>query len=357
MHIRVCDSPLWPAELGEAWRSLAEDSPEATPFQTWEWQSSWWSQYGRGKRAHIALFHEGSHLVGLMPLVRTSGPWTALRAMGGGPSDYLHPLARPGYEEAVAEHLVEHVRSVPGIDLIDLHQVRDDRVLARALPESTAMAQARCLVLDLPSTYDAFLQTLSKSLRYDARRMDKPAFAAGGASIRTLEADEIAEGLDAFFETHRMRWRKRGLPGAFVGQRIQRFHRDWASLAAAKGWIWLSVLELEGRTVGTLYAMRLGETCYFYQAGFDPVHSAMSPGTVLVAHTVRRAIEHGVTRFDFLRGDEPYKRRWKPQHAHENLRYLEARGSLRGRLAQGWNETGARVEGKIRDRLEGKSLR
>lgn len=357
MNITVCDLPDWPNELGEAWRALADAAPEATPFQTWEWHASWWRHYGRGKQAHVVLLHEGGELAGLMPLVRSSGPWTSLRAMGGGPSDYLHPLALPGREREVAEALVAHVRSVDGIDLVDLHQVRDDRALAAALPSRTALAQARCLVLDLPPTYDAFLQSLSKSLRYDVRRMDKPAFAKSGARVRTLAADEVQAGLDAFFETHRMRWRKRGLPGAFVGARIQRFHREWASLAAPRGWIWLSVLEVEGRTVGTLYAMRLRDTCYFYQAGFDPACSALSPGTVLVAHTVRRAIDEGLTQFDFLRGDEPYKRRWKPQRAHENLRYLEAQGSALGRLGKGWNETGARVEGRIRERLEGKGLR
>ena len=247
------------------------------------------------------LFRDAGALVGLMPLVRTAGPWRTVRSMGGGPSDYLHPLATAGREAEVAEALVAHLSALEGVDLVDLHQVREDRALARALPASGPMPQARCLVLDLPDTYEAFVGSLSKSLRYDVRRMDKPAFAAGGARIRTLEPDEVGAGLDAFFETHRLRWRKRGLPGAFVGGRIQAFHRDWAALAAPRGWIWLSVLEVDGAVVGTLYAMRLAQTCSFYQAGFDPAHQSISPGTLLVAHTVRRAIAEGVRTFDFLR--------------------------------------------------------
>lgn len=357
MDTSVLQVPVWSHQLRADWSALVDDSPEATPFQTFEWQSTWWKHYGRNKDPHIVLFHEGDTLVGLMPMARSTGPWRALRAMGGGPSDYLHPLARAGHEEAVSVALVAHLQDVEGIDLVDLHQVREDRALAPALPASYAMPQARCLVLDLPATYDAFLASLSKSLRYDVRRMDKPAFAAAGARIHTLEPDALDAGLDAFYETHRLRWRKRGLPGAFVGKRIQSFHRDWAALAGPKGWIWLSVLEVDGHVAGTLYAMRLGDTCYFYQAGFDPAHQSLSPGSVLVAHTVRRAIEAGVHHFDFLRGDEPYKRRWKPQHVYENVRYLQARTPLRGKVGVGWNEAGARVEGRIRERLEGKSLR
>lgn len=357
LRASVCESPNWPVELREPWTALIDESAEATPFQTWEWQSTWWKHFGRGRRAHIVLVHDGDTLVGIMPLIRSGLPWRTLRAMGGGPSDYLHPISRAGHEDAVASALLDLLQSQEGVDLVDLHQIREDRALGKRLPPSGRSIQAMCLVLDLPDTYDAFVGTLSKSLRYDVRRMDKPAFAASGARIRTLAADELEGGLDAFFETHRMRWRKRGLPGAFVGRRIQAFHRDWLALAGPRGWIWLSVLESQGRTAGTLYAMRLGDTCYFYQAGFDPEFGALSPGTVLVAHTVRLAIEAGLKRFDFLRGDEPYKRRWMPQHAFANQRLLLARTSAAGAVGLRWNRFAARVEGRIRERLEGKGLR
>lgn len=357
MRVSLCVSPDWPAELCKAWSELVDDAPEATPFQTWEWHATWWKHFGRGKRAHIVLFWDADVLVGLMPLVRIKRTWNSLRAMGAGPSDYLHPIAKAGEEARVAAALAEYLSSIQGVDVVDLHQIREDRALATALPADGLSDQARCLVLDLPETYDAFVASLSKSLRYDVRRMDKPAFAAGGARIRTLGPDELQAGLEAFFETHRMRWRKRGLPGAFVGKRIQAFHAEWLTLAGARGWVWLSVLESGGKTAGTLYAMRLHQTCYFYQAGFDPAFSALSPGTVLVAHTVRMAIQNGLTRFDFLRGDEPYKRRWKPQHAYANRRFLLARTPAMGRAGLRWIHHAARIEGRVRDRLEGKSLR
>ena len=74
----------------------------------------------------------------------------------------------------------------------------------------------------------------------------------------------------------------------------------------------------------------LDRTTYYYQAGFDPNNGSISPGTFLVAHTIRKAIEEGSKHFDFMRGDEPYKRRWKPQHVHRNLRLIaSANGLLR----------------------------
>jgi CelD/BcsL family acetyltransferase involved in cellulose biosynthesis len=44
--------------------------------------------------------------------------------------------------------------------------------------------------------------------------------------------------------------------------------------------------------------------------GRDPRRDAESLGSVLMSLMIRRAIERGYKRFDFLRGEESYKRRW-----------------------------------------------
>ena len=54
--------------------------------------------------------------------------------MGAGPSDYLHPLSRGGYEEPVASQLTEHLKDAKGYDLLDLHQIRETQPLARLAP-------------------------------------------------------------------------------------------------------------------------------------------------------------------------------------------------------------------------------
>jgi CelD/BcsL family acetyltransferase involved in cellulose biosynthesis len=42
----------------------------------------------------------------------------------------------------------------------------------------------------------------------------------------------------------------------------------------------------------------------------DPDARELSPGVVLVERLIRRALERGQRRFDFLRGDESYKYEW-----------------------------------------------
>lgn len=263
--------------------------------------------------------------------------------MGTGPSDYLHPLVRGGQETPVAQAIEPIVRTMKGVDLLDLHGLREDQPLARITTDD----QARCLVLDLPERYDAFLASLGKSLRFDCRRLDKTPFKDGKATIETNPAD----GMDILFDLHRARWKAKRLPGAFIG-RLVPFQRAWAIEATKRAYLWLNVLRLEGQPIGALYAMTVGKGVFYYQAGFAPTEGSISPGTLLVAHTVRQAIEEGKSRFDFLRGDEGYKRRWKPQHAYVDRRAVIPL-TARGRAGAAWIEGAAKVEARVRAKLEG----
>jgi CelD/BcsL family acetyltransferase involved in cellulose biosynthesis len=355
LRTEIITGPDWAEKLERPWQELVSQSDSSTPFQSWEWQSIWWKHYAKKRRPNIFCLYEGDDLVGLMPMMTSRGAWSTLRAMTSGASDYLHPIARTGYETLLAEQLAEYATGLEEVDLVDLHQIRENQPISGLLQPQKVVHQATCLVLDLPDTFDAYLATLNKSLRYDVRKLDKELFTSGKARIQEIELDQVQEGLDAFFETHKKRWRKRGLPGAFMG-RAERFHREWAEVARQRGWLWLSLLHHEDKIVGTIYAMRFGNACYYYQAGFDPEASAISPGSLLVGYTIRKAINEGLKTFDFLRGDEPYKRRWKPQHEYRNLRYITPAKGLLGKIGQAWNDAGSRVEHKVRARLEGRGL-
>ena len=52
-----------------------------------------------------------------------------------------------------------------------------------------------------------------------------------------------------------------------------------------------------------------GVTTYLYNSGYDPAYSHLAVGLISKAHAIRDSIERGLTRFDFLRGEEDYKRR------------------------------------------------
>jgi CelD/BcsL family acetyltransferase involved in cellulose biosynthesis len=305
----------------------------------------------------VFLFYDGNDLVGAMPLTRSRLPWRTLRSMGAGVSDYLHPLVRPRYEAAFVAAFLEHLDGSPSGDLLDLHQIREGDPLLSAVPSSSLTAQATCPVLDLPGTYGAYLATLSKSLRYDAQGLQRERLRRLRARLRFAETVEEAEQfLECFFRLHARRWLRRGLPGAFLFRGTRAMHRWFVTQALRNDRLRLSVLEVEDQPIGALYCMREERTYFFYQSGFDPRFAGLSPGSVLVAETIRRAIAEGATTFDFLRGDEPYKRRWRPQRSLTNWRIIKRLSSVLGAAGEAWNRAGERVESNVRTRLEGRGL-
>ncbi len=338
LRVSVRTGPNWAEGLEADWDALLHSSPSATPFQSREWITTWWEFFGKGRKPHVVLVHEGEQLVALFPMFKGRGLWSALRPMGVGPSDYHRILASkipesPGKSE---QEVLDHLQNQPG--LVDLHQFQDLGI--------ESINQATCLVVDLPDSYDTYVAGLSKSLRYDVRRIDK----IPDVAIREDLPPE--ESLRILFDLHKQRWKSRGLPGAFLGKTVK-FHEAWFKQAGNMAKI--SVLEWEGKPVGAIYTMHLSGTTYYYQAGFDPGASGISPGTLLVAHALKASIERGDKHFDFCRGDEPYKRRWKPTRVVTNYRVLIP-GSGLGRVGEGWNRFAWSIEERIRRRLEGGSL-
>jgi CelD/BcsL family acetyltransferase involved in cellulose biosynthesis len=115
--------------------------------------------------------------------------------------------------------------------------------------------------------------------------------------------------MSTLFELHRKRWsveRDR----VFASEDAQAFHRDFASAALDRGWLRLWFLEVDGTSIAAWYGWRLGRRYLYYQAGLDPAWAKHSPGLVLLAHTIRSALEEGAAEYDMLLGDEAYKARF-----------------------------------------------
>lgn len=339
LRVAVLTGSDWDHSLRPEWENLITADPEATPFQSADWVSLWWKHFGRGKAPYVLTAREGNDLVGVFPLFRQGSLWGAIRPMGVGPSDYLKPVALPDLRQDVWHAFLERLGGETS--LVDLHQAPDAPNFGGQPP----IAQATCLVVDLPETYETYLARLSKSLRYDVRRLDR--------DLRAAVRDDVDPhaAMEVLLDLHEQRWKSRGLPGAFLG-RTRKFHLEWAATANL---IKLSILEWDGKAVGAIYAMAMGKTTYYYQAGFDPAASSISPGTMLVAHALKGAIAEGAQKFDFCRGDEPYKRRWKPDRVVTNYRLLLGAPGL-GRVGEGWNRLAWSVEERIRRRLEGGKL-
>jgi CelD/BcsL family acetyltransferase involved in cellulose biosynthesis len=150
-------------------------------------------------------------------------------------------------------------------------------------------------VLDLPDSWAAYTRSLSRHSRHELERKRRR---APQAALRSGSPDT---DLDHFFALFH---RAPGEKGAFLEPAIERFMRE---AAPATGMLRLDVLEADGRPVAIPLGFQGPRTYYLDNMVHDrPAHDR-SPGILLLAALIERAIEEGRERFDFMRGLERYK--------------------------------------------------
>jgi len=64
----------------------------------------------------------------------------------------------------------------------------------------------------------------------------------------------------------------------------------------------------------------LPDRVWFYQGAYSEEYRKYYPGGVLHFCAIRHACQAGLSEYDFLRGDEPYKAEWT--NGQRSLRYL-----------------------------------
>jgi CelD/BcsL family acetyltransferase involved in cellulose biosynthesis len=101
--------------------------------------------------------------------------------------------------------------------------------------------------------------------------------------------------------------RSRGDKATFMTLARERYFRDLADALAAKAWLHLGALDVDGDTAAVLFAFAHAGTIALYNAAYDPGLAALSVGIVAHAYAIRDAIAEGLDTYDLLRGDEPYK--------------------------------------------------
>jgi len=151
------------------------------------------------------------------------------------------------------------------------------------------------MVLELPASFPAYAASLEKKHRHELARKRRRFQTRLGAPA-LVETTDLA----AFVRLHRL---APGRKGSFMTPAMEAFFADLAGLSQTR----IHLLEVEGMAVAASFGFLDADGYYLYNSAYDPGVGEASPGVVLLAEMIDRLIGAGVTRFDFLKGDEAYK--------------------------------------------------
>jgi CelD/BcsL family acetyltransferase involved in cellulose biosynthesis len=314
----------FPHDLAE-WSRLAEASGNV--FATPEWLLTWHDHLGGDGTVVTASERGTDGALQALAIVQISPPRRPLRLarfLGHGPSDELGPISLPARRAAT---LVELRAALAAGGLVDvfLGEQLPGGLDRPAAYHCRLLDQTPCPVLRFTETdWKSFLAGRSANFRQQVRRLERRVLGEGGMTIRGTDSERLEADLDALFSLHRGRF---GSSSPFVA--AERFHRAFARIAFDRGWLRLRLLEENGVPVAVWYGLEFAGACSYYQAGRGP-SAPRAAGTMLIAHTVREALEDGLREYRFLRGGESYKYRWA--NSDDGVQTVATALTTRGRL-------------------------
>jgi len=301
------------------WDRLLMQSGGGSPFLTWAWYRACADAAPMAAACEAVVLRSATGDVeALFPFrAHRDGHWgVPVSGLGWafgdlGAPDHLELLAAP---TADLELLVDALEHLPWV-VIRLGNVAEGAVNVERFGAAcegrgwTVRRRfvGRCLYLELPGTWEAYLSSLSSHGRHAIRRKERKLRREHDVVLTDYGQGRVEEGLEHLRRLHALRW---GGGGAFRDPTMEHLHRHYAASLAERGQLWLVTLDLDGTPAAAWYGFALGDTVYHYQSGRDPRWERDRVGTVLIGLMIRRAIEEGYRTLDFLRGEEPYKAEW-----------------------------------------------
>jgi CelD/BcsL family acetyltransferase involved in cellulose biosynthesis len=331
-----CEDPAAnQASLREEWQTL-EKRARPGVFLSWQWIGVWLSVYQPAFKV-LKVMDQGQ-LVGLGLVTESSERRHGILSsrclyvhQTGCPSqdqiwiEYNGFLAKTGMELLVAEACVDYLKRLrAGWDEFVIGAVDTD--YARALAKVSALIphirwEAPCFGVDLAllrSRDQAYLDSLSGNTRHQIRRTLKLYRQQGPVCLERPQTTEEAESLfDQCAPYHLQRWGGSIGESGFANPDFVRFHKRYVRTHWERGGADLIVLKVGGSTLAIFYNLIYQNRVYFYLAGIKAeADNKLKPGLLGHSLCITDYIERGFEYYDFMGGEERYKRQLASPSTH-----------------------------------------
>lgn len=353
--------------LEEEWNELLAKSCSDTIFLRWEWLYHWWLAYGDDVgELFIVLAREDEKLVGIAPVYlhkQLRGFYREIRFLGSNVvcSDYLDFILRKGREQEVLTEILAVF--VKNNKLWDAAHFTDIPALSGSVPYIEGFFKTHkvmidreytvCPYLDLSSSWESIYASYASVLKNTIKRKVSQFEKLSQAGYEEISsAAEMKEAFPRFLELNASRLKEKKIKSPFRDKSFLSFHENIIFELGNKDMAKLCFLKAEGDYIAGMYLLTYNGVYYYYQSGLDPSWQQISPGALLFHYCIRSAQGKGIREFDFLQGDESYKRQWTPRQ-RVNIRISVFNRNMRGVVKGRWQAEKNRVKGWLRTMKSG----
>jgi len=301
--------------LAHEWDAVGAAAAGRSVFNNWMWHYAWWDEHRQKRILRLLVARRLGVATAIAPFYVDSArkcgvPVRVLRLLGtagdGNPYD-VGPLIRAESAPASARALAEALLRMDGYDVLELADLEAAnpfaaellRVLDGAALRVEVRRTQRLLRLALPTTWNAYLQSLASEQRARLRHRRHAFLAAKRPRFVAWHTGTSVEGmLGVLTELRRLRSQRRdGIPGC---------SRSALAEALRENRLRLYWLEVRGRAAAAACAMRVRDRIVVLQSESDPQYREWHPVSVLMQYAVESAIAERASALDFLRGQQDF---------------------------------------------------
>lgn len=303
------------ATVNETLDSLEALFRESEPNLNWEspfilpgWVMEWRQAFAPDAAPWIVSVRDRGRLIGVAPLLRDR---TSARFIGSTDvCDHLDLIMSPEHGVEFCDALLEIIRQ-EGITRLDLGHLRPDSAVmtclvprARRRRFQVGLSQEELLFeLDLPASWERYLELLDGKQRHEIRRKLRRLGQNTAFAFRLVSGPAaVAAAMDQFMGLFRQ---NRTDKASFMSPGMEGFFR---SLAGRLPQTRIGFLDVDAAPAAAVMCFDHRRTRYLYNSGFDAALSHLSVGILCKVLSIRDAIERGLKTYDFLKGNEAYKR-------------------------------------------------
>ncbi len=290
------------------WKKLQGNSTASSIFSSPVWSKIWWQQFGSGANLLLGAVRHQGKVIGIAPLLVNGDVASFIGSSDV--CDYLDFVVEPSNEESFFHELLDNLKA-KGIIRLDLAPLRPDSTVLKSLVKVAPRQvwQVSCsredvsVELDLPPTWEEYLQLLSGKQRHELKRKLRRLEEEGELNYRN-STDVNRHDVDIFLRLFRD---SRQDKATFLTPQMESFFRAVVIIMAEQELLRFNMLELDEKSVASTMCFDYKDTVYLYNSGYDPDYGWLSVGVISKALCIKDSIERGKKRFDFLKGDEAYK--------------------------------------------------
>jgi CelD/BcsL family acetyltransferase involved in cellulose biosynthesis len=255
---------------------------------------------------------DGLNLIGIVPLSVDND--TAYFLGNPDVCDYQDIITMPGQGVRVMDAAIRHLAQ-QGIRRMDLRTLRPDAAALQALqalaPDTGIDMQIGddevAYEMILPERWDDYLMQLKSKQRHEVRRKIRRLQVNGPYTYRLADADgELERDTRIFLNLFQL---NREDKAAFMDRSMTRYFEDLIRNLAGHGMLRLYQLWLDDRAAASVLCFDFEGVRYLYNSGYDAQYDSLSVGILSKVFSIQTGIDAGCRRYDFLKGDEAYKKR------------------------------------------------